>query len=177
MSATTLHSRTPYRDTVELVIVGALIFVASFAWRDFFTDVENKIVPKSQGLFGRFLFTVVETLVIIWLILAIQRSLHPFAANNNNNNAPIQRQGDRSDARLLYCERDHCMLIESPQRRPGNESSTRTQFPTRSLILPTETAFLFDATQGEAPPSDPQINGDTDAGGAEVHNDAISGNS
>ena len=67
--------RNEFRAGIELVIVGALIFVASFAWRDLFSDIEDVVVPRSKGLGGRFLFVMVETLVIIALIIIIRRAL------------------------------------------------------------------------------------------------------
>ena len=67
--------RDEFRADVELVVIGALIFVASFAWRDFFSDVEEVVAPKTQGLLGRFVFVVVETIVIVLLIMLVRRLL------------------------------------------------------------------------------------------------------
>lgn len=62
-----------FREELQLVIVGALIFVASFAWRDFFSDVKDKIAPRHAGLLGRFVFTVVETVILVFLIISVER--------------------------------------------------------------------------------------------------------
>lgn len=76
------NSVTLFRDELELVIVGALVFVASLAWRDWFAQVEDRVVPKADGLFGRFLFVLLETLVIFWLIFWVRRVLQSEASKS-----------------------------------------------------------------------------------------------
>ena len=48
-----------------LIIIGALIFTASFLWKDFFTEIEEHFVPKHQGLLPRFIFLLVVSLVLV----------------------------------------------------------------------------------------------------------------
>ena len=54
-----------FKKEFGLIIVGAVIFTASFLWKDFISDVEEKYFPKSQGLGNRFFFVIIITIVLI----------------------------------------------------------------------------------------------------------------
>lgn len=54
-----------FRKEFGLIVVGALIFTASFLWKDLVTDIREEYFPQTQGMLNRFLFTIVVTVVII----------------------------------------------------------------------------------------------------------------
>ena len=54
-----------FKKDFGLIIVSALIFTASFLWKDFLTDVEKMYFPKNKGLGGRFFFVVLVTVILV----------------------------------------------------------------------------------------------------------------
>lgn len=58
-------TKSSFRIEFGLILVGAVIFTASFLWKDFLSDVEEKYFPKSNGLGGRFLFVVIITILLV----------------------------------------------------------------------------------------------------------------
>ena len=60
-----MGNRISFRREFGLILVGAIIFTASFLWKDFLTDVEHKYFPDSKGLGGRFFFVVIITIILV----------------------------------------------------------------------------------------------------------------
>jgi len=58
-------TKSSFRTEFGLILVGAVIFTASFLWKDFLSDVEEKYFPKKRGLGGRFLFVVIVTIMLV----------------------------------------------------------------------------------------------------------------
>lgn len=58
-------SKLSFKKEIGLIIVGAIIFIASFMWKDLFKDVEEKYFPKEYGLTGRFIFTILVTIILV----------------------------------------------------------------------------------------------------------------
>lgn len=56
-----------YRKEFALVVVGGIIFIASFLWKDMFTDIKDQYFPKEYGLTGRLLFTIIVTMLLVML--------------------------------------------------------------------------------------------------------------
>jgi hypothetical protein len=54
-----------FKREFGLIVVGAIIFTASFLWKDLFKDVEEKYFPKEYGLTGRVLFTLFVTILLV----------------------------------------------------------------------------------------------------------------
>ena len=54
-----------FRTEFGLIFIGALIFTASFLWKDLLTDIENIIVPKSGGIAPRILFTMIVSIMLV----------------------------------------------------------------------------------------------------------------
>lgn len=59
-----------YRKDYGLIIVGAIIFTASFLWKDLIVDVRETYFPPKSGLTARLLFTIVITFILI--IIAVE---------------------------------------------------------------------------------------------------------
>lgn len=58
-----------YKKEFGLIVVGSIIFTASFMWKDLLTDIEEHYFPKYSGLTGRLLYVTVVTIILV--ILAI----------------------------------------------------------------------------------------------------------
>lgn len=54
-----------FRRELELIIVGAIIFIASFLWKDIVVDFRDDWFPQSKGMTGRVLFTAIISLILI----------------------------------------------------------------------------------------------------------------
>lgn len=58
-----------------LIIIGALIFTASFLWKDLLTDFEEHLFPKGSGLLGRTLYVLVVTFIIVMISVHLKTKL------------------------------------------------------------------------------------------------------
>ena len=63
-----------FKKEFGLIVVSALIFIASFLWKDLLSDVKNEYFPASKGLAGQVLFTIVVTIILIFLALYLRRT-------------------------------------------------------------------------------------------------------
>lgn len=69
-----------YRKEFGLIVVGAIIFIASFLWKDMFTDIKDQYFPRKYGITGRLLFTIVVTMILIMLAVHLK---HLWNLNEN----------------------------------------------------------------------------------------------
>lgn len=82
-----------YKKDFGLVVIGAILFTASFLWIEFLAEVENKYFPKNKGLSGRFLYTFVITLFLIIIAVSMRKYFglnynNPYKDDDNKNNGP-----------------------------------------------------------------------------------------
>ena len=61
-----------YRKDFGLILIGAIIFTASFLWKDLFSDVREKYFPAKFGLTGRFMFTFVITIILVMIAVQLR---------------------------------------------------------------------------------------------------------
>ena len=61
-----------FRKEFGLILVGAIIFTASFLWKDFLTDLEQYFFPKGQNLTGRALYTIIVTIILILMAVHLR---------------------------------------------------------------------------------------------------------
>jgi hypothetical protein len=59
--------KVTFKQDFGLILVGAIIFVASFLWKDLLTDIEEIFFPKSAGIIDRILYVVIVTLLLLLL--------------------------------------------------------------------------------------------------------------
>lgn len=59
-----------------LIMVGALVFIVSFLWKDFLTDIEHVFISDNPSMTARFLYTMVVTIIVIFLIMIIRNYLN-----------------------------------------------------------------------------------------------------
>jgi uncharacterized protein YxeA len=65
-----------FKNEFGLMIIGALIFTASFLWKDLLTDIENMYFPKHHGLIKRAIYVILITIILILLAVYIKDKLH-----------------------------------------------------------------------------------------------------
>lgn len=56
---------TTLRQDFGLIVVSAILFTASFLWRDFFADVRETFFPGKGGFGARALYTILVTLLLV----------------------------------------------------------------------------------------------------------------
>lgn len=74
-----------YKKEVGLIVVGALIFTASFLWKDLLVDIEELYFPKEQDLLGRMLYVFVVTLILVLLAVHLKSWLGLTTSTNLNS--------------------------------------------------------------------------------------------
>lgn len=78
-----------FRQDFGLIVVGALIFTASFLWRDLFSDYRDKYFPKSEGITQRLFFTMIVTVLLVLIAGNLRRF---FGLQQDNKVTAIQTQ-------------------------------------------------------------------------------------
>ena len=71
-----------------LIIIGAIIFTASFLWKDYLTDIEETFFPKSRGLMGRGLYVLIVTIILV--IIAVSLKSYIGLSTKSSLNLPSQ---------------------------------------------------------------------------------------
>lgn len=61
-----------YKKDFGLILVGAIIFTASFLWKDYLTDVEEVYFPKGKGLLGRLFFVIIVSVLLVVLAVHLK---------------------------------------------------------------------------------------------------------
>lgn len=56
-----------------LIIVGALIFLATALWRDLFVKIGERYLPKQSNILYSFAYTILLTAIIVLIIIVIVR--------------------------------------------------------------------------------------------------------
>ena len=89
-----------FKKEFGLIIVGAIIFTASFLWKDLLTDIEELYFPKKYGLTGRVIFTALITMI---LVLAAVQLRSRFGLTNQQSRVrfdddPLNNPGPGNDS-------------------------------------------------------------------------------
>ena len=83
-----------FRKEFGLIIVGSLVFTASFLWKDLISEVQEKCFPKDKGLFGRAVYVIVITVVLIMIAVHLRTI---FGLNGSHNNNRVNLESDPND--------------------------------------------------------------------------------
>ena len=87
-----------FKREFGLILVGAIIFTASFLWKDLLMDIENIIFPKQNDIVGRIMFTIIVTVGLVYLAVHMKN----FLGLNQPADSPIRFDddpiGDNDDA-------------------------------------------------------------------------------
>lgn len=79
-----------FKKEFGLIIVGAIIFTASFLWKDLLSDIEELYFPKKYGIGGRLFFTVLVTVIMVMIAVHLRN----FLGLNQQQNQPIRFDDD-----------------------------------------------------------------------------------
>ena len=85
-----------FKKEFGLILVGAIIFTASFLWKDFLSDVEERYFPKEQGLGKRLVFVIAVTIILIALAVHL-KGFFGISSNKNSiqfDDSPIDDEDD-----------------------------------------------------------------------------------
>lgn len=104
-------SNSSFRRDYGLILVGAVIFTASLLWRDFFVDVKNKYFPHTHKITDRFIYTVLVTMILIYVTIYLRNffklnSTPPVDNNPDNSNAD-----NNSNINLQYSHNQNTDII------------------------------------------------------------------
>ena len=58
-----------------MIIISAIVFIASFLWKDFLSDIEERLFPKTDGFIGRFFFVVIATICLVLMAVYLKNIL------------------------------------------------------------------------------------------------------
>ena len=88
-----------FKTEFGLILIGAVIFTASFMWKDLLSDFEDVYFPKDGGMLSRFIYTLVVTMLLVMSSLFLKKSFglnnhkiynkfddHPINDDDNNDN-------------------------------------------------------------------------------------------
>jgi hypothetical protein len=61
-----------FKKEFGLIVVGAVIFTASFLWKDTLSDIQEVFFPKYKGLAARILYTLIVSIVLVCAALHLR---------------------------------------------------------------------------------------------------------
>lgn len=88
-----------FQNDFLLIFIGAIVFTASFLWKDFISDIQESIFPKKSGFFGRFLFVLLTTFILISFSVYLKNTFRLASSPNiiRFDDNPINNNSDDSD--------------------------------------------------------------------------------
>lgn len=81
-----MGNNVSFKKEFGLIVVGAIVFTASFMWKDMLSDIRELYFPKEYGIAGRLLFTIVITMLLILLAVELK---HMWKLNGTPPEQPI----------------------------------------------------------------------------------------
>lgn len=87
-----------FRQEFGFIIISALIFVASFLWKDFFSDLEEYYFPKKNGILSRFFYTVIVSCIVIFIAVNLKNLLgytKEIQSGLNFDDSPLNTDDDK----------------------------------------------------------------------------------
>ena len=88
-----------FKTEFGLILIGAVIFTASFIWKDLLTDFEEVYFPKSVGLTSRFIYTIIITALLVLFAVCLRNvfGLNNHRIDNKFDDRPISSGSDSAD--------------------------------------------------------------------------------
>ncbi|AGF85590.1 hypothetical protein QJ854_gp192 [Moumouvirus goulette] len=71
-----------FKKEFGLILVGAIIFTASYLWKDLLLDIEERYFPKHFGLLWRAVYTILVTIILVLLAIHLKNQ---FGLNSNTS--------------------------------------------------------------------------------------------
>lgn len=88
-----MGNRISFQKEFGLIIISALVFIVSFLWKDFLSDIEEIYFPKQYGMLGRFLYMMIITIIIISFIIYLKNQLGFSSSNTINfDDIPLEKE-------------------------------------------------------------------------------------
>jgi len=69
------NKKSLFSQELGLIIIGALIFIVSFMWKDFITDLEHIFISKNPSMTARFFYILAVTIIVIYGVVLLRNSL------------------------------------------------------------------------------------------------------
>lgn len=88
-----------FRTEFGLIIIGAVVFTASFMWKDLLNDIEEVYFPKDNGLPSRVIYTIVVTILLVSLSVYLRYvfGLSNQKIDNKFDDHPIDDDGNNGN--------------------------------------------------------------------------------
>ncbi|XWV26835.1 hypothetical protein QJ857_gp0215 [Tupanvirus soda lake] len=80
-----MGNNVSFKREFGLIIVGGIVFTASFLWKDYLSDVRELYFPKKYGIFGRFVYTIIVTMILVMFAIHLRNLL---GINSETNQDP-----------------------------------------------------------------------------------------
>jgi hypothetical protein len=82
--STTSSNGNTFSQELGLIIIGALIFIVSFMWKDFITDIEHVFISANPSMLARFIYIMVVTFIVIYLVVFLRNYLRLAGGGNQS---------------------------------------------------------------------------------------------
>ncbi|XWV25500.1 hypothetical protein QJ856_gp0258 [Tupanvirus deep ocean] len=89
-----MGNNVSFKKEFGLIIVGAVIFTASFLWKDLLSDVREIYFPKEYGIFGRLIFTIIITMLLVIFAIHLRNILGITQSNQDSSDTTIRFDDD-----------------------------------------------------------------------------------
>lgn len=67
-----VKGKSSFQKDFGLILVGAIIFIASLLWKDLISDAQEKFFPKAGSFFKRFLYVFIVTMILLMFAVFIR---------------------------------------------------------------------------------------------------------
>lgn len=84
-----------FKEEFGLIMIGALVFIVSFLWKDYISDMQHVIFKTYSNPLTRFLYILVITIIVISLIVYLKNYLG--LATNGGHVDPTTHIGYKFD--------------------------------------------------------------------------------
>lgn len=103
-----------------LIIVGSIIFIASFMWKDLLMEIQEKYFPKTSGLYGRIFFTTMVTILLVMLAVAMRKLWN--LPGSPTNEKEIREQDYDHDEGTLDNDEHHDINHDNSRHDIGHDN-------------------------------------------------------
>lgn len=86
-----------FSNSIALIIISSLIFIASFLWKDFLTDLQSYLFPNSKNMLNRFLYTLALSSILI-LIAVLLKEWFQIQDQIRFDDTPLSNHNNIGDA-------------------------------------------------------------------------------
>jgi len=82
-----------FQKEFGLIVVGAVIFIASFLWKDLLVDIEDYYFPQKSSIVSRIIYTIVLTIILITIAIYLKSAFGISKPDDNNffDDSPIDK--------------------------------------------------------------------------------------